>query len=169
MEESVEHWCDPGAGEGNKKQSLLDLTEKMRSEWASAPTVLLNTPSTSQQRRKPEGQAYFLGSETESPMVEQLRRLKDVDSQWKSLAEHTIPHDKKVATIRDLAARSAADDGSADCGTIVPTEDIEPSIKGRSSTCVVNAAIMKNSWGGPKRLNKPIVVDIDLPVWREYL
>jgi hypothetical protein len=35
----------------------------------------------------------------------------------------------------------------------------------RSMTCVVNAAIMQNSWGGPKRLNKPIVVDIDLPVW----
>ena len=32
-------------------------------------------------------------------------------------------------------------------------------------TFVVNAAIMANSWGGPKRFNKPIVVDIELPVW----
>lgn len=31
-------------------------------------------------------------------------------------------------------------------------------------TCVVNAAIMQNSHGGPKRQNKPIVVDIELPV-----
>jgi hypothetical protein len=38
---------------------------------------------------------------------------------------------------------------------------------GRRETCVVNAAILANSWGGRKRFNKPIVVDIDLPVWRE--
>lgn len=37
---------------------------------------------------------------------------------------------------------------------------------GRKETCVVNAAIMAASYGGPKRFNKPIVVDIDLPVWR---
>jgi hypothetical protein len=37
----------------------------------------------------------------------------------------------------------------------------------RAETCIVNAAIMANNWGGPKRFNKPIVVDIDLPVWEE--
>ncbi|KAL2268495.1 hypothetical protein VTJ83DRAFT_3341 [Remersonia thermophila] len=38
---------------------------------------------------------------------------------------------------------------------------------GRLETCVVNAAIMATSWPhlGGKRLNKPVVVDIDLPVW----
>lgn len=38
---------------------------------------------------------------------------------------------------------------------------------GRKETCVVNAAIMASSWPYPKsagRYNKPIVVDIDLPV-----
>jgi len=34
-----------------------------------------------------------------------------------------------------------------------------------NETCIINAAIMANSWGGPKRFNKPIVVDIELPVW----
>ncbi|KAK8167597.1 Metallo-dependent phosphatase-like protein [Phyllosticta citribraziliensis] len=35
---------------------------------------------------------------------------------------------------------------------------------GRRETCVINAAIMAQSYGrGPKRFNKPIVVDIDLP------
>ena len=38
---------------------------------------------------------------------------------------------------------------------------------GRKETCVINAAIMASSYGGPKRFNKPIVVDIDLPVWRD--
>ena len=38
---------------------------------------------------------------------------------------------------------------------------------GRRQTCVVNCAIMANSYPhvGGKRYNKPIVVDLDLPVW----
>ncbi|KAL2142570.1 hypothetical protein VTI28DRAFT_1016 [Corynascus sepedonium] len=40
--------------------------------------------------------------------------------------------------------------------------------EGRKETCVVNCAIVATSWPhtGGKRLNKPIVVDLDLPVWR---
>jgi hypothetical protein len=38
---------------------------------------------------------------------------------------------------------------------------------GRLETCVVNAAMMKSRYPhiGGKKFNKPIVVDIDLPVW----
>lgn len=37
----------------------------------------------------------------------------------------------------------------------------------REETCIVNAAIMKSRYPhkGGKEFNKPIVVDIDLPVW----
>ena len=36
---------------------------------------------------------------------------------------------------------------------------------GRSETCVVNAAVLATSYGvKPKRFNKPVVVDVDLPV-----
>lgn len=40
---------------------------------------------------------------------------------------------------------------------------------GRQETCVVNAALMKSRYPHPggKKLNKPIVVDLDLPVWEE--
>lgn len=38
-------------------------------------------------------------------------------------------------------------------------------LKVGGETCVVNAAIMARSWPGPKRYNKPIVVDLELPVW----
>lgn len=42
---------------------------------------------------------------------------------------------------------------------------------GRKETCVINAAIMASSWphkdSGGKKYNKPIVVDIDLPVWAD--
>jgi hypothetical protein len=39
---------------------------------------------------------------------------------------------------------------------------------GRRETCVVNCAIVATGWPhtGGKRFNKPIVVDLDLPVWR---
>ena len=40
---------------------------------------------------------------------------------------------------------------------------------GRRETCFVNCAIQSASYphrgGGPRVLNKPIVVDLDLPVW----
>lgn len=40
---------------------------------------------------------------------------------------------------------------------------------GRRETCIVNAAIMKSRYPhmGGKRFYKPIVVDVDLPVWHE--
>ncbi|KAI9674556.1 MAG: hypothetical protein M1822_009051 [Bathelium mastoideum] len=39
---------------------------------------------------------------------------------------------------------------------------------GRKETCIVNAAIVATNYGvKPKRFNKPIVVDIDLPVWND--
>lgn len=42
---------------------------------------------------------------------------------------------------------------------------------GRKETCVINAAIMASSWphkgSGGKKYNKPVVVDIDLPVWAD--
>ncbi|KAI2643406.1 Metallo-dependent phosphatase-like protein [Xylaria nigripes] len=42
---------------------------------------------------------------------------------------------------------------------------------GRKETCVVNCAIQHSSYPhsgkGPRRLNKPIVVDLDLPIWED--
>ncbi|KAI1114273.1 Metallo-dependent phosphatase-like protein [Nemania sp. NC0429] len=42
---------------------------------------------------------------------------------------------------------------------------------GRKETCIVNCAIQHSSYPhagrGPRRLNKPIVVDLDLPVWED--
>lgn len=43
--------------------------------------------------------------------------------------------------------------------------------RGRKETCVINAAIMASSWPyrmkGDRKYNKPIIVDIDLPVWQD--
>ncbi|KAI5865257.1 Metallo-dependent phosphatase [Durotheca rogersii] len=42
-----------------------------------------------------------------------------------------------------------------------------PERLGRRETCIVNCAIQATSYphSGPRRLHKPIVIDIDLPVW----
>ena len=43
--------------------------------------------------------------------------------------------------------------------------------RGRKETCVINASIMASNWPykskDDRRYNKPIIVDIDLPVWRK--
>ncbi|KAH8595977.1 Metallo-dependent phosphatase-like protein [Bisporella sp. PMI_857] len=60
---------------------------------------------------------------------------------------------------------------TAGCGGIPLTSRSDIlALSGRTSrleTCVVNAAIMSSSWPhrGGKSLNKPIVVDIELPTW----
>ncbi|KAI0967490.1 Metallo-dependent phosphatase-like protein [Xylaria arbuscula] len=42
---------------------------------------------------------------------------------------------------------------------------------GRKETCIVNCAIQRSSYPhsgrGPRKLNKPIIVDLELPVWQD--
>lgn len=58
--------------------------------------------------------------------------------------------------------------GVADIGS-GPGGDALSGRMGRRETCVVNAAIMKSRYPhtGGKQFHKPIVVDVDLPVWEE--
>jgi hypothetical protein len=103
----------------------------------------------------------------EPPTEHQIESRKDIYSFRKGLAAHTINYTENVAATKDIDTQSAAYDGETDGKVFLPTEGVEPRTQVNQRTCVVNAAIMANSWGGPKRLNKPIVVDIDLPVWAE--
>ncbi|KIW01208.1 hypothetical protein, variant [Verruconis gallopava] len=121
-------WKDPGAGEGNKKQSILSLTPR-------------------------DGRS---GSQHGSP----LSAVAASTSKW-----HERPARASTTAGNDVAA-PAADDPDPETAEETGPVHGEDSARGRSrtTTCVVNAAIMKNSFGGPKQLNKPIVVDIDFPV-----
>ncbi|KAH8692784.1 Ser/Thr protein phosphatase family protein [Talaromyces proteolyticus] len=49
--------------------------------------------------------------------------------------------------------------------TSVPNSDMDDNI--RQETCIINAAIMAKSWPhiNGKQFNRPIVVDINLPIW----
>lgn len=152
LEEAVEFWEDPGAGQGNRKQSLLNLSAK---SWNKP----LNNPPPRPSRLATN--AAFSGEgEGILPSGKQVGRLADMDSYRKSLKANL--GGGKKATLRGLAERSEKDEGPH--GARYSGGEAEAS-ESRAETCVVNAAILANSWGGPKRFNKPIVVDLDLPVW----
>ena len=134
MEASLEKWEDPGAGQGNKKISLVDLTGR------GGRRALVNDGGSS-------------------------------DQQGRSGSDLT----------RDAGAGDASDygDGTAlpGSGTLGVGGDPTTSLRcdraalygrmGRRETCIVNCAIVATSFPhtGGKRFNKPIVVDLDLPVW----
>jgi hypothetical protein len=152
LEESVEYWEDPGGGVGNRKQSLVNLT--VPSPNSPVNNITLAT------RRLAINAAFSGEGKGVLPSGEEVGRLADVDSYRKSLKANL--GGGKKATLRGLAERSEKDGGSK--GVVYSGGEAEAG-HGRGETCVVNASILANSWGGPKRYNKPIVVDINLPVW----
>ncbi|KAF2433209.1 Metallo-dependent phosphatase [Tothia fuscella] len=159
LDESVEYWEDPGAGVGNKKQSLVNLTAK------SLNTPLNNVTLTAPRTAK---NAAFSGEGRGTlPSSEEVGRLAEVDS-YRSSFKASMGGGKK-ATLHALAERSKHDDGERERIRYSGGGDGGGgAVEGgrmRRETCVVNAAVMANSWGGAKRFNKVIVVDLDLPVW----
>lgn len=159
MEEGTEIWEDPGGGEGNRKQSLVDLTGRGKSEFSSS-SALRDT--------KKGGRVGFSGKgKGVLPTEKQLDGLAVAESKKARFRNQLNGSYRKA--VHDLAERSSEDRGWNEDEEIV----LEPRIpqaetrQDRTETCIVNAAIMANNWGGPKRFNKPIVVDIDLPVWEE--
>lgn len=163
LEESVEIWEDPGRGEGNRKQSLVDLTGRGRAVSFVSP------PLRSKGGVARGTNAGFSGEGKGGlPSEEQIDGLVKVDS--KGTRFKNVLNRSYSKAVHDLARRS-----SEDQGWDANNEEIrlEPRIsqaevrQGRTETCIVNAAIMGNNWGGAKRFNKPIVVDMDLPVWED--
>jgi Icc-related predicted phosphoesterase len=127
-EASVERWMDPGAGVGNKKLSLVDLTAR------SGKRALDNDGSHNTQT---DEASILLG---DHPAVELSGATPGCGT-------------------RGLGGDPATSD-RCDRDALIGR-------MGRKETCIVNAAIMANNYPhiGGKRFNKPIVVDIDLPVW----
>ncbi|KAL2350882.1 Metallo-dependent phosphatase-like protein [Cryomyces antarcticus] len=142
MEEGSELWTDPGIG--NKKQSTVDLTSK-------------------------DGNPIDNNGSRETSPTEQSSR--STSQSFKS----RLGRKSRSAIIRGIAERSAAQfeeqrTSSGEEFSRLDEHDVEAlsGRMGRKETCVINAAIMAASWGqSPKRFNKPIVVDIDLPVWED--
>ena len=145
-EEGVAPWEDPGEGKGNKKISLVDLTGRKAPSLANDGSRFARSPAS--------GLTTALSASEGSPVP--------------APAPATFGSDATAAAAAAAAQECrgtvglGGDPRSARCDR----EALEGRT-GRRETCVVNAAIMKSRFPhiGGKRFNKPIVVDLDLPVW----
>ncbi|KUJ10952.1 Metallo-dependent phosphatase [Mollisia scopiformis] len=150
-EESVQRWEDPGRD--NKKMSLIDLTSKGSNALdndGSNGEIVESSPTLS------TSQAPIV------PVVNLQQRSSNVAISRIATNLLALPAETLPAATR----------GHGGCPPSLRC-DLEAlsGRLGRRETCIINAAIMTSSWphgsGGGKRYNKPIVVDIDLPVWGE--
>ncbi|KAK3359910.1 hypothetical protein B0T25DRAFT_114304 [Lasiosphaeria hispida] len=87
--------------------------------------------------------------------------------------EESQPSDPDDRVSRDSSSgASSPSSATPAAGANLATDALGPAADegwmGRGETCIVNCAIMATNWPhkGGKKLNKPIVVDLDLPVWR---
>lgn len=130
----VERWEDPGAGQGNNKMSLVDLTSR--------------------------GGKRPLDNDDPIP----VRNASPVDSCGQAGAGEDLTDGTTTTTaVPGLGTRgmggnpnlSVRCDRAALCCRM-----------GRRETCVVNCAIAATNWPhtGGKKFNKPIIVDLDLPI-----
>jgi hypothetical protein len=155
-ERSAESWLDPGLG--NKKLSLVDLTGK------SGPAID-NDGSVSNDRDDGPSKASV---PTTIPTIP-IPMTEGSTSGSKRTATLGISRITNSVLAFPPGTMTPATRGQ---GGIPPSQrcDLEAlsGRMGRRETCVVNAAIMASSWPrgtGGKKFNKPIVVDIDLPMW----
>lgn len=127
----VERWEDPGAGQGSKKLSLVDLT----SRGGKRP---LDNDGSPLRRGWPADRCAQNNVSTNF-----------ADSMATALPGFST---RGMGGNPELSARC---DTRALCCRM-----------GRRETCVVNCAIAATNWPhtGGKKFNKPIVVDLDLPV-----
>ncbi|KAG0646940.1 putative rhamnogalacturonate lyase C [Hyphodiscus hymeniophilus] len=156
---SSEPWVDPG-GE-NKKLSLVDLTRKHGAAIENDGSIgdTINEPVAGQSKATLPTivptipQQIIEGSMAGSKRTAKVGLSRIVNSVL------AIPPEAMPPATRGQGGMppSLRCDLEALSGRL-----------GRKETCFINAAIMASSWphgGGGKKFNKPIVVDVDLPVW----
>jgi hypothetical protein len=168
-EKAVVFWEDPG--HGNNKQSLVDLTRKGGSPLNHLP----DTENTADPSRVTfsRGLTFSIGREG----AEEAPNSKTAGSSSRARTKLRFPKIKKPqkgkASGPETTDVNEEEEGEEDSPNVLLSmrdDQYEEAIVGRlgrAETCIVNAAYLANSWGGPKRFNKPIVVDIELPVWQE--
>ncbi|KAJ8110333.1 hypothetical protein OPT61_g6801 [Boeremia exigua] len=160
--ESVEYWQDPA--NGNKKLSLLDLTHK------SGRTVG-NSMLTTRQSQSDSQHGVGAQPGLSMPEVGVLQPDQDNLKSTSSLIESALQGSEAYREIEDSGVLEQRRDG------VVPraTDSGHKSRLSRSSrssryegTAIVNAAFLGPRINGKTTgTNKPIVVDIDLPVCEE--
>ncbi len=147
-ESSTAYWVDPGLG--NKKQSLVDLSSK-------SPAPLANSGSWSNEDMPVTSTCVLAKSSPSLPRWREKERPSFTDeSAMQGL----------MASQSDNVRGQGGNPPSGRC-------DMEALAgrQGRKETCIINATIMASSWpyksDKNRQYNKPIVVDLDLPVWQQ--
>ncbi|KAK3297207.1 Metallo-dependent phosphatase-like protein [Chaetomium fimeti] len=148
-EASVEAWEDPHPDPSSAKISLVDLTAR----GGKRPLDFHNA-------------ARPVGDTSD-------RRLPDPAQRVPCASSHPGPGGQdRVVGPGDPVVRIGNPDSAPEHGGAVISESTGQPVAmdrtGRRETCIVNCAIVATGWPhtGGKRFNKPIVVDLDLPVWR---
>ena len=157
-EACVEHWNDQG--QDNKKMSLVDLTAKSGrpiDNDGSKGDFAADSISRVQSWAEPIPSSTGRGNSGEESVI---------DTRFPA-----IPGPSRGSTSIPTLPSKSMSSATRGQGGIPPSQrcDLEAlsGRMGRRETCIINAAIMASSWPrvGGKKFNKPIVVDIDLPVW----
>ena len=154
--DGVERWQDPGRG--NKKLSLLDLTSKAR-------RPLGNSVLATRQTKPCSLQCGLGGQKVPQPGHDNLNSTsshsRTKDALQESEAPGRIVDSGVVEQMRGVVVPRAALQGDSGCQSRSPLR-----YEDRIETAVINAAYLgpRNN-GKPGPTNKPIVVDVDLPVW----
>ena len=156
---SVERWQDPG--QDSKKLSFVNLTAKGGNPINNDGSVG-NIASVARE-----------GYSTVQTETSASTPMDTLDNRWTTSSIFSTKLHISCVTANPLAVSpESLPPATRGQGGVPPSQrcDLE-ALSGRmerQETCIVNAAIMASSWphgAGGKKFNKPIVVDIDLPVW----
>ncbi|KAH6720290.1 Metallo-dependent phosphatase-like protein [Leptodontidium sp. MPI-SDFR-AT-0119] len=158
-EHGLERWEDPGRD--NKKMSLVDLTAKGRNtidnDGSVGDLVAASKEGTSQSLQHTIPVLHSDGNEPEEPWK--------LTSNTSTIMGLSHPKANPFPVLSEALLPAARGQGGLPPSQRCDLEALSGRL-GRRETCVVNAAIVASSYPhtGGRKFNKPIVVDIDLPV-----
>ncbi|PSN67989.1 Metallo-dependent phosphatase [Corynespora cassiicola Philippines] len=157
----VEEWRDPG--EGNNKQSLVDLTPKGGRPLRNSG-VQIRSPVRDFLTRTVVG-GQVMRPEVLQPgsliSTSSLEAALDGEAGWRTVQGGAIEY--RQAGAPGDGSHISGGEGGGEGGEGEGEADVEGTE--RRETCMINAALLGPRTGGPKSFNKPVVVDISLPVW----
>ena len=176
-EDDTGYWVDPGVG--NKKQSLVDLSSKggeALDNSGAGEEVLAGMfsygtlPHPDASRRKEKSWCFsnckkIRAEETVSLPVLPVQQAED-DGDEKPPTSPALSEEASVPTSQSSRLAPSRGLGGEPPSGRCDLEALTGRL-GRRETCIINAATMARIWphkAGGKQYNKPIVVDIDLPV-----
>lgn len=156
-EENVEEWKDPGVG---NKQSILDLTAKGGRPLSNYSMLTGQNDTSSLISGGVGGQESDVLGAAQSGSPKSTLQV-----------EGTADSEAVERAMLGVGSTNAYEQGAAlqsDIGFPAAAPDVEgfERRRDRLETAMINAAFMgPRGDSGPKVFNKPIVVDVDLPVW----